>query len=147
MPLDLDALCRDAIELFEAQARERGVELACETRPGVLRVRGDPRRLAQVLWNLLSNALKFTPPGGGIDVLGELVGDAARLSVEDTGPGIHAEDLPRVFEPFWSGRTGDQTGAGLGLSICRAIVEAHGGRIWAEARAGGGAAIRFELPR
>lgn len=147
MPLDLDALCHGAIELFEIQARERGIELSCDTRPGMLRVRGDPRRLAQVLSNLLGNALKFTPPGGVINVRGEQAGDAARLSVEDTGPGIDAEDLPRVFEPFWTGRTGDHTGAGLGLSICRTIVEAHGGRIWAEARAGGGAAIRFELPR
>jgi PAS domain S-box-containing protein len=147
MPVDLDALCRDAVELFGAQARQRGIELNCETHAEMLRVRGDPHRLAQVLSNLLGNALKFTPRGGVIHVRGEAAAGAARISVEDTGPGIHEEDLPRLFEPFWSGRTGDQTGAGLGLSICRAIVEAHGGRIWAEARAGGGAAIRFDLPR
>ncbi|HLT90619.1 MAG TPA: PAS domain S-box protein [Woeseiaceae bacterium] len=143
--LDLSALCRETIELFEPEAHERGVALACEMAPGLAQVRGDSHRLAQVLSNLLGNALAFTPRNGRVTIRGEMGEAGVRLSVEDTGPGFRAEDVERVFEPFWSGRTGDRTGAGLGLSICRAIVEAHGGRIWAEAHAGGGA-IRFDLP-
>lgn len=144
--MDMDRLCHDAVELFEAEARQRGIELACGIDPGLPDVDGDPHRITQVLSNLLNNALKFTPSAGRVDVRGERTGEGARISVEDTGPGIPPENLPHLFEPSWQGDHAKRPGTGLGLSICRSIVEAHGGHIWAENRPGAGAAIRFTLP-
>jgi signal transduction histidine kinase len=110
---------------------------------------GDPDRLAQVLRNLVRNAVAHTDADGRITVASR--GDDGRLefSVSDTGTGIPAEQLERLFDRFYrtdSGRARDAGGSGLGLAIARAIVEAHGGRIWAESRPGEGATIRFALP-
>lgn len=142
--IDVGGLCRESLEAFEAEARERGIELACDIEPGLPAIEGDPHRLAQVLSNLLGNSLKFTPGAGRVRVRSELAEGTVRISVEDTGPGIAQDDIPHLFEPSWQGRRG--SGSGLGLSICRAIVEAHDGRIWIESRPGEGTAVRFTLP-
>jgi len=108
----------------------------------------DPKRVRQVLANLLSNALIYTPAGGEIRVDIRLADDAVELSVSDTGPGISEEDLPHLFERFYRGdpargRTG---GSGLGLAIVRQWVEAHGGTIRAENRPEGGARFVLQIP-
>lgn len=101
--------------------------------------------IEQVLVNLLENAAKYSPRGAPIHVSAKVNGDVVRIEVADRGPGIPPGDEEKVFEKFHRGKT-DERGAGLGLTICRGIVVAHGGRIWNEPREGGGASFRFELP-
>src|SRR6185369_17454533 len=109
------------------------------------KVEADAERIFRVLSNLLGNAIKFTPEGGNITVRAERCGDEFWITVRDTGPGIAADELPHVFERYWKARPASQSGAGLGLYIAKGIVEAHGGRIWAESSAGG-ARLIFTLP-
>jgi two-component system sensor histidine kinase KdpD len=104
--------------------------------------------IGQVLSNLLENAIKYTPPGSPIDFGAWAADGAITVSVMDRGPGIKSGDEERVFDKFHRGaHEGAVVGAGLGLTICRAIVEAHGGRIWAENRLAGGAMLCFTLPQ
>jgi signal transduction histidine kinase len=100
-----------------------------------------------VLSNLVGNAIKFTPERGGINVRAEAVDTEIRVTVSDTGPGIPSDQLANVFDRYWQARRSDQEGSGLGLFIAKGIVEAHGGKIWTEARAGAGATFIFILPR
>jgi two-component system sensor histidine kinase KdpD len=103
--------------------------------------------IEQVLINLLENAIKYTPPGSPIEISATGARDAVTVTVADRGPGIPPGGVQRVFEKFYRARAGDGSGGvGLGLTICRGIVEAHGGRIWVENRPGGGAAFHFTLP-
>jgi two-component system sensor histidine kinase KdpD len=96
--------------------------------------------------NLLENALKYTPAASPIDVSAERTEGAMLIEVADRGPGLPPGDEQRIFDKFYRARSGNGGGVGLGLTICRGIVEAHGGRIWVENRPGGGAAFRFTLP-
>lgn len=134
---DMHAAVRDVVDLFTPLAQDNGVLLAFENGTAV-EVDADAARIRQVISNLLDNALKFTPKGGRITVaLGRHDG-AVRLTVSDSGPGIPAEHLPRIFDRFYRAdpaRSREFGGAGLGLAICRTIVEGHGGTI----EAGGGA--------
>jgi signal transduction histidine kinase len=112
-------------------------------------VQADPDRLTQVVRNLVRNAVNHTDSGDTIRLAARVRGDDVEFSVSDTGPGIPEEELDRIFERFHrtdDSRRRDVGGSGLGLPIARAIVEAHGGRIWAESRPGEGATIRFTLP-
>jgi two-component system, OmpR family, sensor histidine kinase KdpD len=103
--------------------------------------------IEQVLINLLENALKYTPKGSAIELSARMEGDAVVVRVADHGPGIPAEHVDKIFEKFYRlPREREGSGAGLGLAICRGIVEAHGGRIWAENREGGGAVFQFTIP-
>lgn len=112
-------------------------------------VRADSERLQQVLWNLLANAVKFTPAGGTIDLYLEQDGSLAEIRIEDSGPGVPAEFLPRIFERF-SQADGSSTrkhgGLGLGLAIVRHLVELHGGTVLVANREQGGAALTVRLP-
>jgi signal transduction histidine kinase len=99
-----------------------------------------------VLSNLVGNAHKFTPEGGHIEVRIEAVDGFARFTVADTGPGLGAQDLPHVFDRFWQARRVRRGGVGLGLPITKGIVDAHGGRIWAESVAGVGTTFHFTIP-
>jgi len=112
-----------------------------------LEVLADPPRLEQVLVNLIHNAIKFTPPGGAVDLTAQPDGDFVCFTVRDTGAGIPADELERIFERFYKAdRARSSGGTGLGLSISRHLVEAHGGRIWAESEEGRGSAFHFTLP-
>jgi signal transduction histidine kinase len=117
--------------------------------PGFPIVDADPRRIEQVLRNLLDNAIKYSPQGGLIVVQGEASGSHVTVSVADQGVGIAPEDLNRLFEKFFRARSGlarHVVGSGLGLPIARTIVESHGGQIWAESRVGQGSTFYFTLP-
>ena len=109
-------------------------------------VRADPERIQQVLANMLDNAIKNAPVGSRIDVRVVTSGDDALVEVSDRGLGLTEDELERSFEKFSRGRHATVTGTGLGLYICRKIIDAHGGRIWAARRAGGGATVSFTLP-
>ncbi|MFN2269431.1 MAG: sensor histidine kinase [Anaerolineae bacterium] len=134
---------------FRAVAAERGVALNLEVGDSLPEVRIDPGRMAQVVGNVLDNALRHTPEGGRITVGATRQGGDILVTVTDTGPGVPQEHLVHLFERFWRGepsrsrRTG---GSGLGLAIAQRIVEAHGGRIWAENAPMGGLRVGFSLP-
>ena len=129
------------------QAERAGLDLRVECTEDLPRVQMDIQRMEQVVVNLIHNAVKFTRPGGGILLLGEAAPGEVRFAVKDTGIGIPAEDVTRIFERFYrvdKSRTG--SGTGLGLSIAKHIVEAHQGRIWAESIEGQGSTFSFTLP-
>jgi PAS domain S-box-containing protein len=145
-PVDLCALVSEVLELLQGQAGEKKIEIQREIDPGIPVVMGDHDRLLQVLSNLVGNAIKFTPEGGNVRVRLTRSGDEVVVSITDTGIGISAEDLPHVFERFWRARDTKAKGVGLGLSIASGIIEAHGGRIWAESKLGVGTTMTFALP-
>jgi two-component system sensor histidine kinase KdpD len=123
------------------------VRVRTVVRPDLPEVPIDPVQIDQVLSNLLENATRFSPPGGEIMVSAAPWQRSVRVRVADQGPGIPPEERDRVFEPFFRRDAGEtRTGSGLGLAIARAIVLAHGGRIWVEGSPSGGAAVVFELP-
>jgi signal transduction histidine kinase len=134
---------------LEAEAGRRGVRLETWYEGRVPSVLCAPEHVERVLFNLVTNALRHTPSDGSVAVRVESADGAVLVSVEDTGEGLAPEALRRMFDRFWRGdeaRTAGRGGAGLGLAIARALVEAHGGRIWAENRPAGGARISFTLP-
>ena len=136
-----------AIELFEAEALIRSIRLTLDVPETVPLVLADDSRILQVLSNLLSNAMKFTAPGGTIAVVVRREAEAVVFAVRDDGPGIPPADVPRLFDRFWHARRADEgRGTGLGLAIAKGIVEAHGGRIWVETTPGVGTAFHFSLP-
>jgi signal transduction histidine kinase len=143
---DAKALIRDTLEALQPAASAKGISLTIAAAEGVLLAKFDQDRILQVLANLLSNAVKFTGHGGSITVNVEQEGAAVRFSVSDTGAGIAPDHLDSIFERFWQVAQGDRRGLGLGLFICRRIVEAHGGRIWAESTLGKGSTFFFTLP-
>jgi len=141
---DGDEVIGAALELLQPLAESRGGELTAVV-PAPLELFADRERIQQVLANLVSNAIDHTEPGGRIALGAEaLPAGGALLSVVDTGRGIAADLLPLVFDRFW--RAGRSTGAGLGLAIVKGIVEAHGGRVWAESEVAVGTAFFFTLP-
>jgi signal transduction histidine kinase len=144
-PIDLPPLIAEALERCEGRARARGIAVRCEIDDDIPQVTGDHDRLMQVLSNLLGNALKFTHEGRGISVHVARLSGMLQISVEDSGVGIAHEDLPHIFTRFWQANRKSRAGAGLGLAICKGIVEAHGGRIWAVSVVGRGTTVCFTL--
>ncbi|HEY0251145.1 MAG TPA: GAF domain-containing sensor histidine kinase, partial [Kofleriaceae bacterium] len=132
-------------ELFAAIADEQGLTFTSRADPALPVIECDSERALQVMANLVSNALKVTPRGGAITIGAQTISDRPVFFVRDTGPGISAEDQPRLFERFWRGETSRYRGSGLGLSIARGIVDAHGGQIWVESTLGMGATFYFSL--
>lgn len=143
----LKPFVRDFAAGFEPVARRANLFVEVDI-PESLRAKADPNQLSQVLQNLLDNAIKFSRPGGRVKVAGRLEDGQAVVSVADSGIGIPAKDLPRVFDRFHraDGRAREIKGTGLGLAIAKQIIELHGGRIWAESAEGSGAVFRFTLP-
>jgi PAS domain S-box-containing protein len=136
-----------AVGLFVRDAAERGVSLRLESLPVLPPVAGDEERLVQVLSNLLGNALRFTERGGAVQVEARQAGHEVEISVRDSGAGIPPTELPRIFERYWTvRRNAPKGGTGLGLAIARGIIEAHGGRLWAESAPGAGSTFRFTVP-
>jgi signal transduction histidine kinase len=145
-PVDLASLLREGCEALHIQAGAKEQQVSCELPESPVAVWADPDRIGQVLGNLIGNAIKFTPLRGHIALRGRREGREVLVSVTDEGPGIPGCDLERVFEPYWqAGRTA-RLGAGLGLKIAKGLVEAHGGRIWAESVLGAGTTFSFTLP-
>ena len=148
-PTVVGPMLRHAVELLHPVAADFGVSLTVEPSPVVdtLIADIDAERVTQVLSNLIGNACKFTPHGGEIRVSTGTAGDAVCVAVQDTGRGIPPEALPHIFDRFWHAQGGaKQRSTGLGLAIARGIVEAHGGRIWAESEVGKGSTFFFTLP-
>jgi signal transduction histidine kinase len=142
----LDQLLEEAVEAMRPAADAGAVTVTTELEPALAAARANPERLQRVLFNLIQNAIRHTPPDGSVTVRALRIGDAVEIEVADTGTGIADEHRARVFEPFY--RTDDarsDAGAGLGLAVSRAIVEAHGGSIWLE-DAPVGTRVRFRLP-
>ncbi len=155
IPFNLRDIAYDAVQLFALQAEERQIQLSCVVQRNVpLKVRGDPARISQVLFNLISNAVKFTEPDGEVVVQVRLedeneVFSKVRFEVRDTGKGISPAELNRVFEPFHQeerSTTRCYGGTGLGLGICRQLVMLMGGDIAVDSRPGRGSRFWFDLP-
>ena len=143
---DLGAVVGACLRGVEAEARARHVALEASVDPTAA-ARFEPEKIERVLLNLLTNALRHTPSDGSIAVVVQPEDEQVRVTVEDTGDGLPAESVRRMFERFWRADAArSEPGAGLGLAIARGLVEAHGGRIWAENRPGGGARVSFTLP-
>jgi signal transduction histidine kinase len=141
-------VAEEAIESFQAPASAKGIVLVAEIEPSSRSIVAsfDPARILQVLDNLLSNAIKFTPAQGKVTLGVKHVNHELRFMVMDTGVGIPADHLDRVFDRFRQVMANDRRGVGLGLFISRSIVQAHGGRMWAESTVGEGSVFAFSLP-
>jgi signal transduction histidine kinase len=151
--LELDPFSlREALERGVVMVRERavtnGVKLSLAVDRAVDVVEGDERRIRQVVFTLLSNAVKFTPSGGSVDVAAARLDGRVEVSVADTGPGIRPEDQERIFAEFQQTEVGlrQREGTGLGLALSRRLVELHGGRLWVESELGEGSRFVFSLP-
>jgi signal transduction histidine kinase len=151
-PTDVIQIIRSTTETLAPVAEVQEVTLSVQLPDGLPAAHADPDRVAQVLRNLLVNALRHTAPGGSVKVMTSLTDDAVEIAIADTGEGIAPEDLPHIFERFWRAdraRVRDNrlaAGTGLGLSVAKSLVEAQGGRIWAESTLGQGSTFRFTLP-
>jgi signal transduction histidine kinase len=141
---DARDVVRESVELYRLTSRDHEVRLSLPDSPVV--VMFDAHRIAQVINNLLSNAIKYSPRGGQVDVRVDRDREAVIVSVSDQGVGIHPRDMPRIFEPFQRGTAADVPGVGLGLSVARRIVQAHGGTIRVEGRQGAGTRFELRLP-
>jgi signal transduction histidine kinase len=147
--VQLGELVEETVEAMREQARASGVSVTAAVPPGLAPARANPEKLQRVLFNLIQNAIRHTPADGSVTVLAESNGSTVEVEVADTGDGLTGQDRAHAFEPFYRGAAGSSRsgdGSGLGLTICRAIVEAHGGRIWfRDSR--DGASVRFSVPR
>jgi PAS domain S-box-containing protein len=139
-------IARDALALLEIRASAASIELRLALDSELSEIWADDHRLLQVFENLIGNAIKFTPAGGCVTIGTQSRAGEVLFSVADTGAGIPAESLPRVFDRFWQAKRTERSGAGLGLPICKGLVEAHGGRIWVESTPGHGSTFYFTIP-
>jgi signal transduction histidine kinase len=148
-PASLSDLVSDSLGSLTPRAAAKGLTVSGWVDPQVGLVWMAPLQVGRILHNLLDNALRHTPEGGTIAVRAAPEDGAVVISVQDSGEGISAEDLPQVFERFYRGeqsRSRSAGGSGLGLAIAKGLVEAHGGEIWVDSRPGSGACFRFSLP-
>ena len=149
-PDDLRGSVESAVEQSEAVAQRRGVRLSVHVPNSPIRIHHDPARIGQVVTNLVGNAIKFTPRGGEVKVTVQPSREGASIEVRDTGVGIDAAELPRIFDRFYRGSRANEargSGSGLGLAIVRSIVDMHGGSVAVESRLGSGSRFTVSLPR
>jgi signal transduction histidine kinase/ActR/RegA family two-component response regulator len=144
--LDMADVILAALESQHGLAADASVIIATDLSPELPSVAGDEERLHEVFENLVGNAIKFTSPGGQVTVGAGGQDSELLVWVKDSGSGIAPELIPRLFEPFWQATKTDRRGTGLGLTICKAIVEAHGGRIWVQSTVGAGTTMFFTIP-
>jgi nitrogen-specific signal transduction histidine kinase/ActR/RegA family two-component response regulator len=142
----LSPLIHSAIEPMTAKIKQKNLKLFMEVQESIPNLLGDHRRLLQVLWNLIDNAIKFTPPFGEIRVRAGIEKKFIKFMVADSGPGLELEEIPKVFNQFWQSSNTAALGTGLGLAIAKGIVEAHGGKIWVESEMGCGCRFYFTVP-
>jgi signal transduction histidine kinase len=145
-PETLESIILPVIDGMKTVVESRQQSIECCIASNLPKVSADARRVGQVLSNLLSNAIKFTDERGKIVVSARQRGGAIVVSVSDEGPGIPSENLSKVFDRFWQAEETKRMGSGLGLSIAKGIVEAHGGRIWVDSQLGKGSSFSFTLP-
>jgi len=146
---DLVPTLVESIEMLRPQAGAKQIEMRIGPAHEPVVVFGDRERVLQVLTNLVGNAIKYTTAGGRVEVAARPTEGGVMVEVADTGPGIEADEIPRLFEKFYRARSpgaGRAQGSGLGLAICKGIVDAHGGRIWAESALGQGSRFFFTIP-
>jgi signal transduction histidine kinase len=143
-PTDLGTLLSDVAASYRGQAEQAGISLTVAAADDLPILDIDPARVREVISNLLTNALRHTPRAGKVELSATLAGNQVEVTVHDTGSGIPADQLDRIFDRFY--RSPDSPGSGLGLPIAKSLVEAHGGVITASSGAGGGTVIRFTLP-
>jgi signal transduction histidine kinase len=149
LPTSSTKLIETSVHAFTQQANQKQISIEVALQPDLPEIHVDSHRFSQVMGNLLSNAIRYTPNNGKIDVSARRFGEELEISISDDGPGIAVEDLAVIFERFYRGdpsRQRDAGGSGLGLAIARSIVEGHAGRIWAESPAAGGARFILTLP-
>ncbi len=145
-PWDAAELLRASMESHELVAQRKGIAIVEDSDIAGVVVSCDRDRIEQVFANLLGNAIKFCQAGDTITVHGKRDRECVRFEVEDTGPGIAEDSLPHIFEPYWSARAHGKEGLGLGLYICKAIIDAHGGEMWASSGPAGGTTFVVRLP-
>ncbi|MEI8344543.1 MAG: ATP-binding protein [Candidatus Omnitrophota bacterium] len=148
-PLEVQTVLNRALKVLKKPVEAKKLRVSCQIEPACPKVKADADSLAQVFLNLLDNAIKYTPEGGSICVTARQSDGGVQIDVTDTGVGISAEDLPRIFERFYrvdKGRSRELGGTGLGLSIVKHIVYAHGGEVQVESVIGQGSTFRFTLP-
>ena len=145
--LEVAPLMREACEMLTPLAAEKSIALECTVADGLPPIMADSGRILQVISNLAGNAIKFTPAGGRIFLRADHDPRGVKFSIRDTGPGIPPDQLAHIFGRFWQANPADRRGIGLGLTIAKGIVEAHGGRIWCDSRPGEGATFQFTLGR
>ncbi len=143
---DVEQILEQAIDLLGPIAGEKSIEIKSHINDGIKKVVADPTRLAQVLSNLLTNAVKFTPARGRVQVQANGSGNAVQFEISDTGPGIPPDELPHVFDQYWQAKRTQKMGTGLGLFIAKSLVELHGGEIQAKSELGRGTTFSFSIP-
>lgn len=147
-PVDIRDLVLTTAKGFEKQAGDKGIKMAYGVPEGLPKVLGDRDRLEQVVVNLLDNAIKYTPSGGTVSVAASRSGDWVRVEIKDTGIGIPADDIPRIFERFYrvdKARSRELGGTGLGLAIVKHIIQGHNGRLLVESTPGKGSVFSFSI--
>jgi len=146
----LPELLSRSLTILKEKASKHNIQLSCEVKEIPACIIADERKLKQIIYNLLANAVKFTPDGGRVRMEAESAGSFVQVSIEDTGIGIKEQDLQRIFDPFEQAESSLSRrfqGTGLGLSLTRSMVELHGGKIWAESEGEGkGARFFFLMP-
>jgi signal transduction histidine kinase len=150
--VEAERLLQEVIALYQYQTQRKNITLELDIASPLPVVEVDPGRMTQVLTNILDNALRHTPEGGKIILSAKAVKDKIEIAIQDSGPGVKAEDLERIFERFYRTdasrqRDADAGGSGLGLAITRSIVQAHGGQVSAESEPGKGLRITITLPQ
>jgi signal transduction histidine kinase len=145
VPMDVVELLNDAARTLVPVAAAKSITLRLDIEQALPKVSADRERIRQALSNLIGNSVKFSPPDTVVDVSARREDDEVIISVRDQGPGMTTEQLSHAFDRFWQSRRTDREGAGLGLAITHGIIDAHGGRIWAESAIGQGTTFSFSL--